>query len=827
MRASDRSTSTSTRLAELRLLFGSPPREYGIIPFWTWNDEIDQAELIRQIHQMHEAGFGGFVPMPDLGLSRNVGYLTEEYFGLLRRCVEEAARLGMIVILYDEGCYPSGSAQGKVVANNPEHAARCLFHVHRRVSGPASGYWRPNPGRALCDELICVVAARERDHGGLDPDSMRLLSPLEHDIVRYDLPSGEWRLVACWQGFSGGTIRGVFAEEDDGHALAPAAGDIMNPQAVASFLRLTHDAYYEHLGDHFGSTIVAMFTDEPNPLGRSPQRGGRPHPFTIGFLDDVQRQWDDDATRWLPALWFNCGPRTAAFRQAYTRAVHERLERVYYRAQADWCKTHGIVLTGHPSASDEMEALRSFGWPGQDMVWRYVEPNSRTALEGHHSVAPKSASSAAALAGSERNISELFGAYGWRLTLDETKWLYDWHLSRGTNLFVTGSFKYSLRGRRAYNSEPDMGIHNVWWPYYGSVAGYVRRLCWLISGGHEVCDVAILTDPSEVAWRAARELYRNQIGFVYIDPFWLEQARIEDERLVVGEQRFAAVICDPADVANGAGDGRLSAFERVGGLVLRRWQEGQMVDTIEEHLGHDVNWPDATDVRALHYRKQGVDFYLLVNEGEGAVEGELTVAASGALEVWDPLDGTTRPWPARQVSGRTHTHFRLERRQGLVLVVDPTAAPDPALPFPPVPGEAIMDLKGPWEVSDLASQTVEAPCPGDWAHSPGLETFSGTLCYRTRFELPRFPDNGPIFLDLGRVGDIAEVFINGSRVGLRCWAPYVLDVGEACREGSNALEIRVTNSMANARDGLQLPSGLLGPIRLRRGERPQGSYDWQ
>jgi len=138
-----------------------------------------------------------------------------------------------------------------------------------------------------------------------------------------------------------------------------------------------------------------------------------------------------------------------------------------------------------------------------------------------------------------------------------------------------------------------------------------------------------------------------------------------------------------------------------------------------------------------------------------------------------------------------------------------------------------MDLKGPWEVSDLASQTVEAPCPGDWAHSPGLETFSGTLCYRTRFELPRFPDNGPIFLDLGRVGDIAEVFINGSRVGLRCWAPYVLDVGEACREGSNALEIRVTNSMANARDGLQLPSGLLGPIRLRRGERPQGSYDWQ
>ena len=74
--------------------FADPPRAFGIMPFWFWNDDLDEAELIRQIREFHAKGFGGFVPQARIGLSRRVGYLTDEFFRLMRVAVDEAARLG-------------------------------------------------------------------------------------------------------------------------------------------------------------------------------------------------------------------------------------------------------------------------------------------------------------------------------------------------------------------------------------------------------------------------------------------------------------------------------------------------------------------------------------------------------------------------------------------------------------------------------------------------------------------------------------------------------------------------------------------------------------
>jgi hypothetical protein len=34
----------------------APPKEYREVPFWSWNDELDPAELRRQIALMDQAG---------------------------------------------------------------------------------------------------------------------------------------------------------------------------------------------------------------------------------------------------------------------------------------------------------------------------------------------------------------------------------------------------------------------------------------------------------------------------------------------------------------------------------------------------------------------------------------------------------------------------------------------------------------------------------------------------------------------------------------------------------------------------------------------------
>lgn len=803
---------------DLHQTFADPPREFGILPFWFWNDDLQDDELLRQIHEFYAKGFGGFLLHPRVGLSRRIGYLTDEFFRLVRLAVDEAATLGMKVVLYDEGSYPSGSAAGQVVAANPAHASRAIITRQQMISGPASGYWHPNPGRALTDELVAVVAGRETAAGEIDPETLHLLPIQEPELVRYELPTGEWQLIAIWHVHSGGAIRGVFPEQEDGHALAPAAGDLLNPDAVASFIHLTHDQYYTHLQEHFGKTVVAMFTDEPMILGRGAKRGPKALPFTPGFLEDLQQGWEPDVRLWLPALWLDYGERTATFRQHYTDAVHARLERVFYGAQGKWCTEHGIALTGHPAESNDFGALRQFQWPGQDMVWRWVTPNSASALEGPHSCAPKVASSAAMLQGSRRIGSEALGAYGWQLTLDETKWLLDWHLVRGNNLFFLHAVFYSLRGRRAYESEPDLGIHNVWWPHFGLIADYLRRLCWLLCDGVEMCDVAILTHANDAAWAAAKVLYQNQIDFLYIDTTALDRATVEGDTLVIGNLRLRAIICDPPQAVNHP---QLAAFTSGGGQLLAKWNSSTLAAAIRavttDFQVVRAKAGDATDLRMIHYHKTGLDFYLLVNEGEEQFQGVVAVATVGHLERWDALTGATMAWPSTVQDGQLQFTVQLERRGSVVFAIDPNRTHNATADTPPMPGESLCALSGPWQVFDDKEQPIAVPVPGDWAQLDGFETFAGTIHYRTTFDVDAQWELGRLFLDLGAVGDIVAVVMNGQPVGTCAWAPYQLPLGDSCRQGKNQLDLYVTNSIANFYEGLQRPSGLLGEVRLRAG----------
>jgi hypothetical protein len=267
----------------------------------------------------------------------------------------------------------------------------------------------------------------------------------------------------------------------------------------------------------------------------------------------------------------------------------------------------------------------------------------------------------------------------------------------------------------------------------------------------------------------------------------------------------------------------LSAFAAAGGLVLAQWQPQSLVDTLVAGLGRDVDWPGAPELRVLHYQKQGRQFYFFVNEGEEALEGDLSLAVAGALEQWDALDGSARPWPGVTIEGRTHTHMRLERRQSLILAVDPQGKAEASVPIPPLPAGVLLEIPGPWQAYDQAGTLIDLACPGDWAQQVGWETYSGRLRFRTSFALTEEQAQQPLFLDFGQVGDIAEVIVNGRALGVRAWAPYVWPLDRVCQAGNNQLEVWVTNSIANRLEGLQRPSGLLGPVHIRGASFPEVS----
>ena len=122
--------------------------------------------------------------------------------------------------------------------------------------------------------------------------------------------------------------------------------------------------------------------------------------------------------------------------------------------------------------------------------------------------------------------------------------------------------------------------------------------------------------------------------------------------------------------------------------------------------------------------------------------------------------------------------------------------PDPQ----PVSGEWRMVLEAygfesfERKVSQLAS----------WTEDPRTQHFSGTGRYELDFEVPAkyARDDLECVLDLGAVGNIAEVTLNGRALGVAWMQPYQLDVTGALRGGANHLEILVTNTLVNYVSGL-------------------------
>ena len=88
------------------------PNQYRPIPFWSWNEKLDEAETRRQIKEMNEAGIGGFFMHARGGLQTE--YMGEEWFANVEASIDEAKKRGMRAWAYDENGWPSGFGSGIV-----------------------------------------------------------------------------------------------------------------------------------------------------------------------------------------------------------------------------------------------------------------------------------------------------------------------------------------------------------------------------------------------------------------------------------------------------------------------------------------------------------------------------------------------------------------------------------------------------------------------------------------------------------------------------------------------------------------------------------------
>ncbi|WP_239492570.1 PVC-type heme-binding CxxCH protein [Luteitalea sp. TBR-22] len=149
-------------------------------------------------------------------------------------------------------------------------------------------------------------------------------------------------------------------------------------------------------------------------------------------------------------------------------------------------------------------------------------------------------------------------------------------------------------------------------------------------------------------------------------------------------------------------------------------------------------------------------------------------------------------WLSRALYVAAHRH----RARVLPLYqADPNAVPETALPLPLRLGNNRPDWRVP-EAASLASSWKEIEVPGRW-ESKGLADFDGVVWFTRTFDAAA---GAPVRFSLGRIGQAAEVWVNGQAVPAPPRdpaAPAALPVftvpAEALKAGSNVLTLRIQN----------------------------------
>ena len=215
--------------------------------------------------------------------------------------------------------------------------------------------------------------------------------------------------------------------------------------------------------------------------------------------------------------------------------------------------------------------------------------------------------------------------------------------------------------------------------------------------------------------------------------------------------------------------------------------------------------PLDADIVWLHRRTSDADIYFVANRRDSAqdIRARFRVAGKEA-ELWHPDAGNIEPASYSIENGRTTVPLHLEPRES-VFVVFQHSTTNLSRTLPTVTSRTVTTVTGIWQVSFPPNWGAPDKIQLDQLESltantnDGVKYFSGTATYTKTVQVQPswFALGAKLWLDLGAVGDIAEVSVNGKSLGELWKPPYQIEVTDALKPGANQLEIKVTNEWNN------------------------------
>ena len=258
-------------------------------------------------------------------------------------------------------------------------------------------------------------------------------------------------------------------------------------------------------------------------------------------------------------------------------------------------------------------------------------------------------------------------------------------------------------------------------------------------------------------------------------------------------------------------------------------------------LERDMIVPE--DVAWMHRSGELGDIYFVANQREETRTFTASMRINGRKpECWNPVTGEMNTHPSYRIhDNRTEVTLTLAPNESVFIVFPTEEAADKE--------RTSTDKREPlnrtleteeYTVTFLATgKTMVRKDLFDWSKEEDeqIRYYSGTAVYKATFRWKdKLKKGQPVYLNLGKVCNLATVRVNGIDCGTVWTAPYRADITSALKKGTNELEIEVTNTWANALKGVDegkapydgiwtnakyrkkedtlLPAGLLGILTI-------------
>lgn len=299
----------------------------------------------------------------------------------------------------------------------------------------------------------------------------------------------------------------------------------------------------------------------------------------------------------------------------------------------------------------------------------------------------------------------------------------------------------------------------------------------------------------------------------------------------------------------GSIDGK-SVTQRAFGIGRVFWgrtaREVLTADGVRPDFECDGDRKDALDY--LHRHDGETEIYFVTNRSNRWEAANCSFRVSGkAPELWDPVTGETRMAAAfTQTGGHTILPLEFPSYGSLFIVfrkpISMTQTGAATRNFPTF--STSFEVTGPWTVK--FDPKWGGPASAEFAQliswtersEPGIRFYSGAATYERTFDAPVAARHAGqrLWLDLGNVRELAQVWLNGKSLGVLWSPPFRADITGLLKPADNTLRIEVVNFWPNriigdaslppaqrftstnirklTKDTPLMPSGLLGPLKV-------------